>query len=175
MKEWMNHEGCDEWCMMFWDYFWTTNTLVHIKKSLSGVNMSWQRMSVWCVRGKLGGVTVMPVWLNEWCGKWSSVFLFLCETEKKSVSVQYQCGSRDSPSSPRLRALKGMMGIHSDPTPTPPPLVDLQNEWEWLFWCLVQLLNVQCVRWLVLWTGYEKSSFLVHCISCVLRNKTQKL
>lgn len=166
MNEWMM--VCVIWCMLFWDSSWTTNTLVLIRRKKACLGWTWARR-VW------GWVYSLWVWgegyqcvAADWI-VWENLRgFFSCKPvmgEEKSVSAQCQCGSWDSPHFPQALCSQRDDGtlVTSKCTPYQPPthpfpanppsfpqLEALQspfmNESGFFFWCLVQLLNVQCVQ-----------------------------
>lgn len=137
---------------------------------------------------------------TEWCGRvWVVFFFFLqaCDRgEKRLCSARRLRGIRDSPRFPRTPCSRrddetlvtskcNPYHPQTHPCPCyPPPFLpshavggstESLHEWKWLF--LVFGAATKCAMCSVacFFDRLQKSSFVVHCISCVLRDKTQKL
>lgn len=135
MNEWMM--VCVIWCMLFWDSSWTTNTLVLIRRKKACLGWTWARR-VW------GWVYSLWVWgegyqcvAADWT-VWENLRGFFLASlwwgKRKAclLSVSVEAGTR--PISPRLCALKGMMGLWlhlnaplTNHQPTPSLLIPLPS------------------------------------------------
>lgn len=182
-KEWMM--VCVMWCMLFWDSSWTTNTLVLIKRKRKKPVWGERELAKCedkCIVCELRERGTSVLLQTEWCGRIWVFFFFLlpffsCKPVmgRKSVSDQCQYGTQDSPHFPQALCSQKDDGTlvtskctpYQPPTPHPLPANPtsfcswrLYRVPSWMkvafFWCLVQLLNVQCVRELVDWQATKK-------------------